>query len=716
MISGECLMASLEKSPTAGLRDGIEAASEHLRSATRGREDRTRERSAREAAVETLADHVERGVAEATRACGRWVRSVRATEPEGAGSEHRTPRTDWPAETVVRTTSGAGDRQYAGAGTLPALAGSVVLGSRSAASSPCRRVERWITEAVQVPVEEFLTESREVCETAKRWVEEEVEKPVETWVSRQERRCRELPWWNPLRWFCELVMVVVKVVTWVVVTVGKWVSYLSCKIVTTVVGIVVKLVVRLVKRLVSAVVCLFTDPAGALEQLRDLWIDVVDLAEEALDLVLDLAIHDLIDILDDVERLVDAVASSLGPIGDVLGGVLKWVLNITKDALDIVGGVLEGIKDVFSGILRLDPCRIAAGLTDIAVQIGRGLLWITRYPLGVISGWREMDHQNQVEEIIETALVEHYGDDLEGLEAARDRIGLGSWPLGLPVELLPKRAYVASDSELDLRALHREGVIDLYTLAGHMSDCNGTPLDRPNAEVVYTGTETTVSHTHLTRYIDEGPGAVPDFRVYAIDRQTFRRYLDTARRKGYQLGLELSWREIGEFPLTDREQLPLDTAVHGELFREAFSRPDTGEELCRVPLAALFGYDPDHFGLTTWYRPPSFTSPGASDEGYRASSGVSFRDRFPFHVLQYVPIHEIGHYFGLDHAGHPSPNYIMMSPKEDDLDTPETEPRWITPESVAEFALLSGEPRFSIEDAENAWRWITEVAGESCLP
>ena len=104
----------------------------------------------------------------------------------------------------------------------------------------CREVSTWITENVLVPVERFITEAREACENVRKWVEEQVQQPIESWVSRTEQRCREQDcnWWCACcnKWFCWLVTIVVRVVTWVLVTVGKWVTYLACKIVVTVVG------------------------------------------------------------------------------------------------------------------------------------------------------------------------------------------------------------------------------------------------------------------------------------------------------------------------------------------------------------------------------------------------------------------------------------------------------------------------------------------------
>lgn len=80
------------------------------------------------------------------------------------------------------------------------------------------------------------------CREIQEWVEEEVERPIEEWERRQEERCRrqECNWWCLCcnKWFCWLVWVVVKVVRWVVVTVGKWVARVVCEVVNFVVDLV----------------------------------------------------------------------------------------------------------------------------------------------------------------------------------------------------------------------------------------------------------------------------------------------------------------------------------------------------------------------------------------------------------------------------------------------------------------------------------------------
>jgi hypothetical protein len=102
-------------------------------------------------------------------------------------------------------------------------------------------------------------------------------------------------------------------------------------------------------------------------------------------------------------------------------------------------------------------------------------------------------------------------------------------------------------------------------------------------------------------------------------------------------------------------------------------------------------------GLTSWSRPSDIHP-----------SGVSFRDRVPEQIYRYVLVHELGHYLGLDHAGHDGAHLIMFTADPGEGLT------LVTPSTLFEYLLLTGEPRFTVDDARTAWAWIASTARE-CL-
>lgn len=565
----------------------------------------------------------------------------------------------------------------------------------------CRQVTTWITENILVPVQRFFTEAKEACEEVKRWVEEQVEQPVENWVSRTERQCREQAcnWWCVCcnKWFCWLVTVVVKVVTWIVVTIGKWVTSLVCKIVVTIVGIVVELVLKVVTRAVTFLVCLFTDPLKALSTLWDLFNDLVDTVDDVLELVVSL-VNDLKEIVLDIKGLVDGLGRSFCIFGTgacafftAIFGALSGLLGLVSDVVDWVADTVDGVRDLVGGILSLDWCRIQRGLGIFNVL--RVIGSVTRIPGTVFyAGPKALIEVDAIQSTIDSALTTAFPEDAERLERSRVSANLGGSPVGLPCRLDARRLAIHSSDFL--RGLAQEGVIDLYAIAGRFTSCGGKFVYAQfDGEVVYTGTSTTVTKTDLDDFLALGPSAVPSFTVYAIKQSVFRRHLELATRKGFQLGLRFNWSRPLDLPVSDARFVPLasdDGALGDEVQKDLLrlaGRPDRNEPLEIIPVIAIFGYVATSLhGLTSWFRRPS-TSP----------TGTTFRNRFPEVVFQYVPIHEVGHYLGLNHDPHMSAGEIMWKPSQPT--------DWGA--SVVNYLVTTGEANFTLDDAAQTWTWIT---------
>lgn len=596
----------------------------------------------------------------------------------------------------------------------------------------CQQVRKWITENVLVPVTQFITEAKEKCEEVGQWVDEQVSQPVERWISQQEEQCRSLPWWNPLRWFCEIVTIVVKVVEWVVVTVTKWVVTLVCQIVTTVVGIVVTLVLRVVSWLVTFVVCIFTDPIDALKSFRDLWAIVVETVEDIFEFV-ETLLGDVLGILDDVNHLLDSVSSSAGWLGVAVGpvkGVKDLVHNLVEDLRDLVGAV----KDVIVGILGLNLCGILRGGTDLGTVVGRVLLDTGFTPVAglagpgavavaggvrvvgaAVAGTRDTVDMLRLEAVITAAINGAFGAGSERATRSLRRVGIGASTMGLPFRADARRLFLSSRSTtLNPGDLHRQGVINLHALAGHFSDCGGL-INEPDGEVVYAGTELCVSYADLQTFLNNGPAEAPEFQVFPISRAKFRMHLKEARRKAAALGVRLNWGEIGELEAISSQELPLNAldenppgdAAQQELFRR-MGRTGPNDDLAILPAVSHFHYvhrktnNSEPFGLTSWFRP-----------ALRAfgPSGVTYRNRTPDWVFRWVLVHEMGHYWGLDHTnrdgGDRSLDEIMYAPSTG---------IGLSGSAVYEYLLGGGEARFTFDDARSTWDWIAGPAAGSLLP
>ncbi|MCC6281807.1 MAG: hypothetical protein IT262_14460 [Saprospiraceae bacterium] len=578
----------------------------------------------------------------------------------------------------------------------------------------CREVSKWITENVLVPVTRFITEARETCENIGQWVEEEVWQQVEDWVSREERRCREQDcnWWCACcnKWFCWIVTVLVRVLVWVLVTVVKWVVKLVCKIVVFIIGTVIELVLKVIHRLVTFVVCIFTDPIQAFKTLWDLWNDIVDTVKDIFDFITSI-LDDIIGIIEDIDKLLSGLGRTFCIFGKemcaifgAIFGFLRGILNWIRDIVEWIRDTVDGLKDLISGILTLNLCDITRGLGIF--NIVRVLASITKIPGIFYVGPREQISQAAVDEIIKNAIEQAFSDDPQRMERSKRRARLGGSPVGLPIRLDARRMAIHS-SEF-LRQLHREGVLNIHAIAGRISDCEGKFVSTVyEGEVVYRGTNTTVSQSDIDTFLSDGPEAVAAFTVYPIKRSLFRRYLTTARRKGFQIGLNFTWGSIIDVAISESQFIPLGVEPtedsEGISQRALFGiagRPSENEDLSIVLNIAIFGYkNPDTHGLTSWHRSRQFQSP----------SGVTFRTRFPEVAFQYVLIHEIGHYFGLNHEGHETANFIMWSPVEGTRDLGDP---------ALEILFGSGGPNFTENDAREVWNWITTTpqATNTCLP
>ncbi len=560
----------------------------------------------------------------------------------------------------------------------------------------CREVSKWITENVLTPVSRFITEAREACEEVKRWFEEQVSQPVESWVSQQERRCKEQScnWWCVCcnKWLCWIVMVVVRVVVWVIVTVGKWVAYLVCKIVVTVIGIVVELVLKVIHRLVTFFVCLFTDPLQALKTLWDLWNDIVDTIGDVFDLVISL-LDDVIGILTDIGDLVSDLGRTFCIFGDVacaifgyIFGLIGFIVDWVKDIVDWVRDTVEGVRDLITGLLTLNWCQIQNGLG--ALSFLRAITSVTRIPGGLFyTGPREQLAKNKLSSTITAALTAAFGTDLERIERSKIAARVEGAPVGLPVNIDARRMCIRSSDFL--RGLHTSGVLNLHAIAGRVSDCQGKFIfSQFDGEVVYTGTNTTVSQSHLDDFINFGPNEVPSFTVYPIKRDLYKRYLEVARDKGFQIGLNFTWPKITDLVVSSSEFVPLNDGVSSTSgdaqtsLLNLMGRTGRGDDLTLVPLISIFGYiETGLHGLATV-----------------SVKGTTFRTRFPEVVFRFVPIHEIGHYFGLDHPGHPSAKDIMFTAAGGSIEWGST---------IGEYGFGSGEANFTEQDAVDVWTWLT---------
>ena len=77
-----------------------------------------------------------------------------------------------------------------------------------------------------------------ICTTVTSFVVKDVLVPVQKWVSQLQQQCKALPWWNPLKWLCWFVTILVQVVVWVVEHIVVPILNVVCVLVSWFIGAV----------------------------------------------------------------------------------------------------------------------------------------------------------------------------------------------------------------------------------------------------------------------------------------------------------------------------------------------------------------------------------------------------------------------------------------------------------------------------------------------
>lgn len=575
----------------------------------------------------------------------------------------------------------------------------------------CREVSAWITENIRQPVSQFFERAEEACHEAREWVEREVREPVERQRSRAEERCRRrsCKWWCLCcnKWFCWIEIVIYTVIEFIIRVVGEWVVETVCELVVSIVEVIVFVIVAVARFVVVGVVCLFTEPLGALEALGDLWFDIVDIIEDIGDIVTDLldAVSDLLDIVRD---FVLEVGNWFGPLGRWLSGIIAGLIDIVRRVVEGITQIVEGIFDIVTGILRLDFCAVLEGLA-IGVGIGLG-----RVILGVVNvlslgqgGARSAFEKEMLREWLENQLQERFdGDELETLQ---QRLSVFSTSFGTAWPVVPLICAISSRGDTpNLRQLHEDGVIDLYAIAGYAPfGCTDGPVSRSVYRLVYPNSSLRVTLGDIRAFLN-GADDVPEFHLIAGDKDTFKDMLVVAKRKFATMAIKLRWKTVDTFVINAESERVIANAT--PLIQRITDNRGL-RDICDLPAVLVFGYNPSRFGLASVYW----------RGGTRTVTGATVRSSFMTRVFGTLLAHEMGHCFSLCHTGHDGVEHIMYTSAQNGNNCGVVEPgappltgslQPVTGMTVIEYIFLGGEPRFTLQDGRDAWDWILDEARE----
>jgi hypothetical protein len=395
--------------------------------------------------------------------------------------------------------------------------------------------------------------------------------------------------------------------------------------------------------------------------------------------VVNLVVRVVCEIVHDViVAVIDTIVAGLKIIVDF--GRMLWNL-ITFDW----DGFTDAWKDFLSDLTDLGPLLVK--WLRIAVAVG---LFGIPYVLGYI---RDEFNEYRLRNHIRDRLNQHYKDDPKCLEAVKEAIHLDHGPFGLDFVAESVRTYVDSRTgpaggPPTLLSLHQAGTFNLYELTGLSV---GSVLDRPRVEAYLLNGQIPLDTEDIDQYIASS-GQGPHFRVFAFGSSAETEKITVARDKGRQIGIKFQWQhDIWE--VRGDGQMDINKNQLSSFLTSVLGRSSDGSDVCTLMAVGVFNLtDPSDgrhpFGWTTNFS-PSFPV-----------SGLIHRDRRPPEFMKYVMIHECGHYFSLEHAGHDGLDKIMWSPVQNS---------WWSWNLILEFLLWSGEPRFTLDDGKQVWDYLIDT-------
>lgn len=415
----------------------------------------------------------------------------------------------------------------------------------------------------------------------------------------------------------------------------------------------------------------------------------------------------------------------------VVTAVVTIVCHLVADVLAIVWDVLKFLWHLLKALFTWDKCALQEAFADFADAFIRAVELIGDVIMRPIT---DRIQTYRLRRYVGRQIAQRYWQQPDLVTALKEAFSVDAGVFGYRTTCTVYRMFVDSRTKTErfgdvpnLFALHRDGLIDLYQLAGFDQGCAIFSKDgwyRPrhqSAKFPFASggggigepTPPELSRDELTEYIDSAGTKGPHFLIYAISAGNLDTRCDAARQKGRQLGLILNFERKGIEVVHERY---IDYTVAGQPDflmqmpdpgRHDDRGPDAGlarMELCAPVAVAVFGFDDrvqrgvadnligtvacDKFNLADSY-----------------TSGVSFIDDIPDEIRKYVLIHELGHYFGLCHVD--GFDRIMVSGKKGQGD-------WFTGDSIPNV-FWHGGPRFTYTEAQRAWDFILANFPSACL-
>jgi hypothetical protein len=413
----------------------------------------------------------------------------------------------------------------------------------------------------------------------------------------------------------------------------------------------------------------------------------------------------------------------------VVRAVVSTVCRIVTAILGFLWDLLLFLGLLLQALFTWDKCKLQealAALGDAIIRVYFFLGQVIFMPFG--DAIREIQIRNYVSD----QLGKRFADRPDLIASIRRNLHMDAGVFGYRLKVQVFRLFVDSQTMSkrysdvpNLAGLHRDGLINLYVLAGFHDDTDNCDLfgkwyrPRPQTAVYpFAGgggagdpQPPQLKREQITEYLDSMGTKGPHFRIYSMWNDNLDMRISSGEDKSRQLGLILSF-DKHDHEVTEPSHMFFSAASQASFMVREMGRIDEShdaqgakQQLCSPVAAGVFRFTDEStrgntnnlFGTTVCPKEVQLTDSNVS--------GVTFIDDIPDEIRRYVLIHELGHYFGLCHVD--GFQHIMVSGKEGqgDLFT------WDTLPSL----FFTGGPWFELWEAKQAWDYILDHFSEACL-
>lgn len=399
----------------------------------------------------------------------------------------------------------------------------------------------------------------------------------------------------------------------------------------------------------------------------------------------------------------------------IVNFVVHTVCEIVADIIDLIKNVVVGLWNIIAGIFTWDWARVWDGLVTLGGTIVGFVINILRILyLGDAIGYI-------IEQINEQRLRDHVRDLIdnnqkftpEDRQAIKDALGVDFGAFGFRIRTRAIRTFVRSDFRLDgndvpeLIRWHENASLrlNIKELCGYEY---AEFWRRFRPEVI--GDNGDISEDDIDEYINSRGAGGPAFSIFCMDEGTLDNKLHTASEKSRVLGLLLRWQKeqiqvtrpehVRHEETSDALEQFLATVIGRR--RKLLDPAGAKNDLCSVATVGVFRYTDKINGIAANLEQGSCKELRPSDV-----SGLTFMDRLPDFVWQYVLVHEMGHYFGLCHVD--GLNRIMYTAAESENKS------WWDWWLLPDYLYLNGGPGFVFDEAKSVWNYIIANFPASCL-